>query len=100
MGTWSEATEEHIPHTEDELSEVVLTAKTFPFATFTGEVITLETTSEEGFTLQEIFDSVAAAELLTRSDSEWFGGIDTSHVYIENLSLSTCRTFFGCFWGS
>ena len=99
-GIWGEGKDDPTPLTATDFHSVVYASTTFSFSTYSGEVVTLETQSSEGFTLQEIFDSIAAAELTTRSSTEWFGGIDTSHVFIECFNVSECRTVFGCFWGS
>ena len=98
-GIWDDSTNEHTPMKDAELSEVVFAAATFSFNTISEEVVTFETTSSAGFTLQDIFFCIAAAELTTRGQTEWFGGIDTSHCFLEGIQLLQ-GSVFGCFWGS
>ena len=89
-GIWSEGNGNFTPLTAADLNSIVYASTTFSFASYSGEVVTFETLSSQGFTLQEIFDSIAAAELTSRSNTEWLGGIDIDHVYIESFNISEC----------
>ena len=51
------------------------------------------------FTLQDLIDTIVGAENLFRPHSEWFGGIDTSHVYFEGFTQHGEHTF-SIAWGS
>ena len=51
------------------------------------------------FTVQDIVDTIVGAEYVFRPHSEWFGGIDTSHVYFEGFTQHGEHTF-SIAWGS
>ena len=37
------------------------------------------------FTVQELLDAIGAFETAARPQASWFGGVDTHHVYLEEL---------------
>jgi hypothetical protein len=41
--------------------------------------------SAAGFTVRDLADAIAKTEREGRSDTEWYGGIDTHHVFFEGI---------------
>ena len=50
------------------------------------------------FTVGQLLDAILETEKQSRPKSDWFGGIDTSHIYLEGLSME--GDVFKIWWGS
>jgi len=70
--------------TNAELDEVVLERPTVTLRSFGHDV---EHVAPDGkrFTARDLLMAVEETERRTRSETEWFGGIDVHHVFFEGL---------------
>ena len=50
------------------------------------------------FTCKELINKIVNFEKIDRPKTEWFGGVDTSHVFFEGLNSTACLTYIS--WGS
>ena len=56
-----------------------------------------------GFTVRALFEAIAKFEAVSRPQTEWFGGVDTHHVFFEGLyeQLEVGALHrYGISWGS
>jgi hypothetical protein len=63
------------------------------------EVVTHDAPSGSHFTVRELLRAVEATERLARPRSNWYGGVDTHHVFLEGLYLWDAGVWT-ILWGS
>lgn len=65
-----------------------------------SDVPAVKFTAENGdwFTVQEVLDAIGAFETAARPQTSWFGGVDTHHVFFEEL-MGEDDHYMIC-WGS
>ena len=78
--------------------EVVLKCKTLKIRGRSGEIIEHKCNH---FTAADLIKAIEKTECLTRSDTEWFGGIDVHHIYFEGLHKDPSNPdVYDVYWGS
>ena len=85
---------------EEELKMVACDGHTpfGPSIRFRGCGVDHKASNGKWLTVQEFLDAVGVHETATRGSSEWFGGIDTHHVFFEGVWKSGAGYQIG--WGS
>lgn len=86
--------------TEEELERVVFEEKTLLIRSHAclHPSALIEHKATKHFTVRDMIKVVCDTELATRSDTEWFGGIDVHHVFFEGIHLLDGVWTIG--WGS
>ena len=83
--------------TEPELAEIVIERSSLTLKSEGGSH-TVAAPNGTSFTVKDLLDAVELTERATRHKSNWFGGIDTHHVYFEGISERDGK--FEINWGS
>jgi hypothetical protein len=92
-------TEQFRPLTAEEYDAVAFRGKSIRLRSEDGDPVTHAAPNGSFFTVRDMMRAVEETEQQTRSNSEWFGGIDVHHVYFEGIELSDDGTWDIC-WGS
>ena len=73
--------------TEEELALVVVQAPTIRMVSDCAEDVVVEHAAPNGhlFTVRDMLVAAEETERQARSRSEWFGGIDVHHTYLEGI---------------
>ena len=96
---YDETAEEHIELTRDEQAE----------PGYVGDTLVLESenttrqiyNNDKGFfTVAEVVAHIVEFERIDRPKTEWFGGIDCSHVFFEGIRLNSDGDAYRILWGS
>lgn len=88
-----------VPLTAAELDRVVFRGAVLKLVGY-GDVVT-HTAADCELTVRDVLEAVEKTELETRSDSDWFEGIDVHHVFFQGLSRhSAVRDVWVISWGS
>ena len=92
------------PLTDEELKLKVFEAPTIRLrgeADHPDAVVEHAAPDGRGFTVRQLLTAVEETERQTRGRSEWFGGVDISHVYFEGLEpAETGDGSWQILWGS
>ena len=84
-GMFDEAADEERPLTAKELGRVVISRPTIQLKGAADIVVTHAAPNGKFFTVADILKAIELTERQTRDKSEWFGGIDIHHIYLEGL---------------
>lgn len=52
------------------------------------------------FTVAEVVEAIEDVESIDRPKTEWFGDIDSSHVFFDGLKLNRAGDAYSIYWGS
>ena len=70
-----------------------------PSISFNGHEATYFASNGKWLTVMEFFDAVGKHETATRGSSDWFGGVDTHHVFFEGVGKGRGGRY-SLYWGS
>jgi hypothetical protein len=77
---------------------VVVESNELTFKGENGGLIKNVAPNGKHFTVKDILKAIEFTELKTRGSTEWFGGIDVHHVYLEGIACE--NNIWTIFWGS
>ncbi|MEM1350674.1 MAG: hypothetical protein AAGI01_19080, partial [Myxococcota bacterium] len=83
----------------EEWEAAVLDESTIKVRSESGSVMGFDAPNGKYFTLRDLAEVIERLELVTRGDSEWFGGVDVHHVYFDGISRESDGVW-SIFWGS
>jgi hypothetical protein len=85
--------------TDIERATVVIDEPSIVLRGLSGDPVSHSAPNGSSFTLQDLLDAIAETARQTRSNTEWFGGIDVHHVFAESVEQQKDGTWT-VFWGS
>ena len=86
------------PLTEEEMELPALRKQTF---TIVDKTTSMTFNAENGkcISVRDLFKAIGQFETVARAKSDWFGGVDTHHVYFEGM-YKVGKDQYTIFWGS
>lgn len=78
-------TDERRALTTEELDSVAFRGASIRLRSEEGEAVNHDAPNGKFFTVRQLLQAVEETERQTRAQSEWLGGIDVHHVYLEGL---------------
>ena len=85
---FNQDTKEFRPLTPEELGSIAFRAGEIRLRGESGEIVTHHAPNGTFFTVEQLLEAVEETERQTRSESEWFGGVDVHHVFFEGIHPS------------
>lgn len=93
-----EETDSFRPLSEAELSQIALNEATVELTSVGNERVIHKAPNGRFFTVKELVEAVELTEKMTRSNSRWFGDIDTHHIFFEGIYCEQGQRVI--YWGS
>lgn len=85
--------------TSKELSRIVISRPTIQLKGLANVVVTHAAPNGKFFTVADILKAIELTERQTRDKTEWFGGVDVHHIFLEGLH-DAGRGVWEIQWGS
>lgn len=84
---WQPGTDEVRDLTPNELDSIVFRGSRISLIGLADESVSHDAPNGEFFTVQDILHAIEETEQQTRGHTEWFGGIDVHHRYLDGFIL-------------